>query len=155
MVVGFTTTSAISIYHHLSCEFESHSWWSVLPSGATCLTVNGCYSELTLSKPNWACWSSAKRTSSSSHQNTTCSRHGIAEKLLISCWATITHSLQYVMNACSRRFTWWTCAPKDSRDERLLPDSPDECLLPKTRLMNACSQRLAWWMLVPKDLPEN
>ena len=30
MVVGFTTTCAISIYHHLSCEFESHSWLCVL-----------------------------------------------------------------------------------------------------------------------------
>ena len=28
MVVGFTTTHAISAYHHLSCEFESH-WWGV------------------------------------------------------------------------------------------------------------------------------
>ena len=28
MVVGFTTT--YSVYHHLSCEFESHSWWGVL-----------------------------------------------------------------------------------------------------------------------------
>ena len=26
MVVGFTTTCAISAYHHLSCEFESRSW---------------------------------------------------------------------------------------------------------------------------------
>ena len=25
MVVGFITTYAISAYHHLSCEFESHS----------------------------------------------------------------------------------------------------------------------------------
>jgi len=25
MVVGFTTTYAISTYHHYSCEFESHS----------------------------------------------------------------------------------------------------------------------------------
>jgi hypothetical protein len=24
-VVGFTTTFAISVYHHWSCEFESHS----------------------------------------------------------------------------------------------------------------------------------
>ena len=30
LVVGFTTTYAISVYHYLSCEFESHSWWSVL-----------------------------------------------------------------------------------------------------------------------------
>jgi hypothetical protein len=26
IVVGFTTTSAISAYHHKHCEFESRSW---------------------------------------------------------------------------------------------------------------------------------
>ena len=26
MVVGFTTTCAISAYHHNSCEFELRSW---------------------------------------------------------------------------------------------------------------------------------
>jgi hypothetical protein len=30
MVVGFTTTCAISAYHHQSCEFESCWWWCVL-----------------------------------------------------------------------------------------------------------------------------
>jgi len=30
MVVGFTATSAISAYHHRSCEFEPRSWRSVL-----------------------------------------------------------------------------------------------------------------------------
>ena len=30
MVVGFTTTCAISAYHHWSCKFESHSWRGVL-----------------------------------------------------------------------------------------------------------------------------
>jgi hypothetical protein len=30
MVVGFTTTYAISVYHHQSCELESHSWRGVL-----------------------------------------------------------------------------------------------------------------------------
>ena len=30
MVVGFTTTCAISAYHHWSCEFEPLSWWGVL-----------------------------------------------------------------------------------------------------------------------------
>jgi len=30
MVVGFTTTYAISTYHHQSCEFESRLWQSVL-----------------------------------------------------------------------------------------------------------------------------
>ena len=29
MVVGFTTTCAISAYHNLSCEFEPHSWRGV------------------------------------------------------------------------------------------------------------------------------
>ena len=30
VVVGLTTTCAISVYHHLSCEFESFSWRGVL-----------------------------------------------------------------------------------------------------------------------------
>ena len=30
MVVGFTTTCAISVYHHKGCEFESCSWRGVL-----------------------------------------------------------------------------------------------------------------------------
>ena len=30
MVVESTTTCAIVAYHHLSCEFEPHSWWGVL-----------------------------------------------------------------------------------------------------------------------------
>ena len=30
MVVGFTTTNAISTYHHWCCEFESRSWRGVL-----------------------------------------------------------------------------------------------------------------------------
>jgi len=30
MVVGFTTTCAISVYHHSSCEFEPRSWKGVL-----------------------------------------------------------------------------------------------------------------------------
>ena len=30
MVVGFTTTCAISAFHHLSCELETSSWQGVL-----------------------------------------------------------------------------------------------------------------------------
>ena len=30
MIVVFTTTYAISTYHHLSCEFESRSWQGTL-----------------------------------------------------------------------------------------------------------------------------
>ena len=29
-VVGFTTSYTIVAYHHMSCEFEFHSWWVVL-----------------------------------------------------------------------------------------------------------------------------
>jgi len=29
MVVVFTTTCAVSIYHHLSCEYEPRSWRGV------------------------------------------------------------------------------------------------------------------------------
>ena len=34
MVVGFTTTCAISAYHHKKCEFESHPWIGVERGGA-------------------------------------------------------------------------------------------------------------------------
>jgi hypothetical protein len=37
------------------------------PSGATCLPTDCCFSELALYKSNSMCWSSTKRTSSSSH----------------------------------------------------------------------------------------
>ena len=30
MGIGFTTTYAISVYHHWSGEFEPRSWWGVL-----------------------------------------------------------------------------------------------------------------------------
>ena len=30
VVVGFTTTCAISAYHHYSCDFEPRSWRGVL-----------------------------------------------------------------------------------------------------------------------------
>jgi hypothetical protein len=33
MVVEFTTAYAIVAYHHLSCEFEPHSWGCVLIGG--------------------------------------------------------------------------------------------------------------------------
>jgi len=52
------------------------------PSGVTCLSVDCCFRELALYKSNSACWSSTKRTLSSSHWKLTCSRHDIAENLL-------------------------------------------------------------------------
>jgi len=35
MVVGFTTTYAISAYHHQRCKFESSSWQGVLDTTGT------------------------------------------------------------------------------------------------------------------------
>jgi hypothetical protein len=49
-----------------------------LPSGATCLSADCCFSELALCKSNSACLSRTKRTSSSYHWKLTCFRHDIA-----------------------------------------------------------------------------
>ena len=81
------------------------SWLGIsimCPSGATCLSVGCGFSELAMWKSNSACWSIIKRTSSSHDQNVTCSRHHIAEKLLIWGYATITHSLYrlYIYKLC-------------------------------------------------------
>ena len=35
MVVGFSTTYAISTYHHERCEFESRSWKGVLDANTS------------------------------------------------------------------------------------------------------------------------
>ena len=40
MIVGFTTTYAISTYHHKCCEFEFRSWRGGLD---TTLCDKGCY----------------------------------------------------------------------------------------------------------------
>ena len=52
------------------------------PNGTTCLSVDCCFSELSLYKSISACWSSINRTSSLSHWKLTCPRHDIGEKLL-------------------------------------------------------------------------
>ena len=49
------------------------------PSGATCISAYCCLSKQALYKSNEACWSSTKRTSSSSHRKLTCPRHNVAE----------------------------------------------------------------------------
>ena len=46
MVVGFTTTYAISVYHQQKCEFESHSWRGVLDTilcEKVCQWLVGCW----------------------------------------------------------------------------------------------------------------
>jgi hypothetical protein len=40
MVVEFTTTCAIIAYHHLSCEFEPHSWRVVLDKNFLFISIN-------------------------------------------------------------------------------------------------------------------
>ena len=53
-------------------------WW-MCSSGTTCLPTDCYVSELTLHESNSTCWSSKRRTSSSSHQIVACSRRDIAE----------------------------------------------------------------------------
>jgi hypothetical protein len=40
MVVGFTTISAISVYHNWCCEFKSRSGWGVQHYVIKCTTIN-------------------------------------------------------------------------------------------------------------------
>ena len=75
---------------------------------ATCLPADSCFSELELYKSNSACWSSTRRTSSSSsHWKLTCSRHDIAKKIVELALSTITpKSLKYgitILHVCSRQ----------------------------------------------------
>ena len=61
------------------------------------------------------CWSSTKKTSSSSHQNVTCSRHHIAEKLLIWDSKIITHFNSVVSNHLHsvKNFLFSSAKPRD------------------------------------------
>ena len=53
------------------CSLSAKTGWLgislMCPSSATCLPADCCFIELVLYKSNSACWSSTKRTSSSSH----------------------------------------------------------------------------------------
>jgi hypothetical protein len=69
MVVEFTTTCAIIAYHHLSCEFEPHSWGGVLEK-----TCDKVYQLLTHGR-----WFSLGTLASSTIKP---GRHDIAEILL-------------------------------------------------------------------------
>jgi hypothetical protein len=53
MIVGFTTTYAISAYHHWSCEFEPRSWRSVFDTtlcdkACQWLATGRCFSPVSL-----------------------------------------------------------------------------------------------------------
>jgi hypothetical protein len=67
---------------HKVLEIRTRIIRVIVSGGATCLSADCCFSELALYKSNSVCWSSTKRTSSSSHWKLTCSRYDIAEKLL-------------------------------------------------------------------------
>jgi hypothetical protein len=76
-------------------------------SGVTCLFADCCFSELSLWKSNYACWSSTKQISSSSHWKLTCSRHDIAEKLLCGVGQqSLKHSLKWWGNHIGE---WLVC----------------------------------------------
>ena len=56
---------------HAALRRKRKDWWLgiriMFPSEATCPSAECCFSELALLKSNSACWSSTKRSSSSSH----------------------------------------------------------------------------------------
>ena len=64
-------------------------------SEMTCLSLNCCFSELTLYKSDSSCWSYSKlyKKSSLSHQNVNCSCHNIGNNCSFGMKQTITHSL--------------------------------------------------------------
>ena len=83
MVVGFTTTCADNAYHHYRCEFESHSWRSLLD---TTLSDN----LLSVSTGQWF----SQSTLVSSINKTDC--HDITEILLKVELNTITTLYRYL-----------------------------------------------------------
>jgi hypothetical protein len=68
------------------CCFKKTGWLEIrimCPSGATCLPMDCCFSDLALYISNSACCSITKWTPSSSyHWQLTCSRHELADKWL-------------------------------------------------------------------------
>jgi hypothetical protein len=81
MVIGFTTTCAISAYHRLSCEFEPRSWRGVLDTtsyGQVCQW---------LATGRW--FSLGNLVSTTNKTN----RHDITEILLKMALSTITQTL--------------------------------------------------------------
>ena len=58
MIVGFTTTCIISVYHHYSCELESRSWRGVLHTtlcDKVCQWLATCwwFSPVSSTNKNW------------------------------------------------------------------------------------------------------
>ena len=84
MVVGFTTTWAFSAYHHLSCEFNSRSWWGIID---TTLCDKVC---------QWlaVCWWFSPGTPVSLGYSNKTDRHDITEILLKVALNTITLTLK-------------------------------------------------------------
>jgi len=82
---------------HAALSVRAKTGWLwiriMCPRGAANLPADCCFSELAQYKYNW---SSTKPTSSSSHQNCSCSRHDMAEKLLAWHQITITHSPNHI-----------------------------------------------------------
>jgi hypothetical protein len=53
MVVGFTTTYAVSAYHHQCCEFEPHSWQGVLDTTLCDIVCQWLVAGQWFSWPRW------------------------------------------------------------------------------------------------------
>ena len=86
VVFGFTTTFAIGVYHHESCELKSHSWRGVLDT-TLCDTVG-----------QWLAtgqWFSLGTPVSSNNQT---DRHNITEILLKVALNTITLIIYWTVN---------------------------------------------------------
>ena len=86
MVVGFTTTSAVSAYQHYSCEFEPRSWRDVLDA-TLCDKV--CHSFATEGR-----WFSPVTLVSPINKT---DRHDITEILLKVALNIITITLLYII----------------------------------------------------------
>ena len=88
IVVGFSTTCAISAYHHLRCEFEPRSWRGVLD---TTLCDKVCQWLVT------GRWISLGTTDSSTNKN---DRHDITEILLKVTLNTMNRTYIKVYKTC-------------------------------------------------------
>ena len=81
MVIGFTTTYAISVYHHKSFEFEPRSWRDVL--------------DITLSM-SVTCDRSVVFSGYSVSSTIKTDRHDITEILLKMTLSTINHNYSFI-----------------------------------------------------------
>jgi len=85
---------------HITLRKNSKDAWLgisiICPCGPTCLSADCSISELVLWKSNKACWSSTKRTSSSSHWKLACSHNDIGENVEL----TLNNKHSLILQCC-------------------------------------------------------